>query len=54
MNERTYLFVLKNEPEVMTVIEVARVLRIGKNKAYALLSSGQLASNSYWRENYHT
>ena len=29
---------LKNEPEVMTVIEVAKVLRLGKNKTYDLIN----------------
>ena len=35
---------LKNEPEVMTVVEVAKILRLGRNKAYDLVSSGRLSS----------
>ena len=35
---------LKNEPEVMTVIEAAKVLRLGKNKTYDLINSGRLSS----------
>ncbi len=38
MTERTCLSMLKNEPEVMTVIEVAKVLRLGKNKTYDLIN----------------
>lgn len=44
MTERTYLSVLKDEPEVMTVLEVSRVLRLGKNKTYTLINSGRLSS----------
>lgn len=44
MSERLYLSILKDEPEVLTVIEVARILRIGKNKAYHLVNGGRLSS----------
>ena len=44
MTERNCLSMLKNEPEVMTVIEAAKVLRLGKNKTYDLISSGRLSS----------
>lgn len=44
MNERIYLSMLKDQPEVLTVLEVAKILRIGKNKAYALIKSGELSS----------
>jgi excisionase family DNA binding protein len=44
MSERLYLSILKNEPEVLTVPEAARILRIGKNKAYNLVNDGKLAS----------
>ena len=44
MSERTYLSILKDEPEVLTVIETARILRIGKNKAYSLVNGGRLSS----------
>lgn len=42
MTEREYLSILKDQPEVLTVPEVAKILRIGKNKAYALVSSGNI------------
>ena len=44
MTERMYLSILKTEPEVLTALDVARILRIGKNKAYALIKSGKLNS----------
>ncbi len=44
MTERNCLSMLKNEPEVMTVVEVAKILRLGRNKAYDLVSSGRLSS----------
>ena len=34
----------KDEPEILTVTEAARLLRIGKNKAYGLVNSGELSS----------
>ncbi len=44
MTERNCLSMLKNEPEVMTVLEAAKVLRLGKNKTYDLINSGRLSS----------
>ncbi len=44
MTERNCLSLLKDEPEVMTVLEAAKVLRIGKNKTYDLINSGRLSS----------
>ena len=44
MNERYYLSMLKNEKEVLTVSDVARILRIGKNKAYDLVNTGKISS----------
>lgn len=44
MTERIYLSMLKEHPDVLTVLEVAKILRIGKNKAYDLVSSGSLSS----------
>ncbi|MDD4493394.1 MAG: helix-turn-helix domain-containing protein [Eubacteriales bacterium] len=44
MTERNYLSIFRGEPEVMTVSEAAKLLRIGKNKAYALINSGKLSS----------
>ena len=44
MTERYYLSILKDEPEVMTVLEAAKILRLGKNKTYDLVNSGRLSS----------
>ena len=44
MTERYYLSILKDEPEVMTVMEAAKILRLGKNKTYDLVNSGHLSS----------
>ena len=44
MTERYYLSILKDEPEVMTVMEAAKILRFGKNKTYDLVKSGRLSS----------
>ncbi len=44
MTERNCLSILKDEPEVLTVLEVAKILRIGKNAAYNLISNGSLSS----------
>ena len=44
MNQREYYSIFKTEPEVLTVSDVARMLRIGKNKAYTLVNSGRLKS----------
>ena len=44
MTERYYLSILKDEPEVMTVMEAAKILRLGKNKTYDLINSGRLSS----------
>ncbi len=44
MTERYYLSILKDEPELMTVMEAAKILRLGKNKTYDLVNSGRLSS----------
>lgn len=44
MTERMYSSMLKERPDVLTVLEVAQILRIGKNKAYNLVGSGELSS----------
>ncbi len=44
MNERAYLSMLKEYSDVLSVAEVSKILRIGKNKAYNLVSSGKLSS----------
>lgn len=33
---------LDDAPDVLTVVEVARLLRIGRNRAYELVNGGQL------------
>ncbi len=42
MTEREYLSMFKDEPEVLTVPEVAKMLRIGKNKTYDIVREGRL------------
>ncbi len=44
MNDRTYLSVLKNEPEVLTVADISRILRVSRNKAYDLIRNGTIQS----------
>lgn len=44
MTERLYLSMFKEEPEILTVAEAARLLRIGKNKTYELVKTGKLGS----------
>ena len=44
MFEQIYSTILKDQPEVLTVQEIARILRIGKNKAYSLVNNGKLLS----------
>lgn len=44
MTERVYLSILKEYPDVLSVQEVAKILRIGKNKAYGLVNNGIISS----------
>ena len=44
MTERVYLSILKEYPDVLSVQEVAKILRIGKNKAYGLVNDGIISS----------
>ena len=44
MNEREYYSMFKGEPEVLTVPDVIRLLRIGKNSVYQLLKDGKINS----------
>ena len=44
MTERAYLSILKEYPDVLSVQEVAKILRIGKNKAYGLVNNGIISS----------
>ena len=44
MTERYLLSMFKDEPEVLTVSETAKLLRTGKNKTYDVIRSGRLQS----------
>lgn len=44
MNHRDYYSIFKNEPDVLTMPDVIRLLRIGRNSAYALVNEGRIGS----------
>ncbi len=44
VSERVYLSMFRDEPEVLTVPEAAKLLRIGINQTYRLARSGRLGS----------
>ena len=44
MNYRKYETMFKDEPDVLTVPDVIRLLRIGKNSVYKLLKDGSISS----------
>ncbi len=44
MTARSYYSMLKEQPEVLTVAEVSKILRLGKNKTYDLVNTGRLSS----------
>lgn len=44
MNYRNYYTMFKNEPDVLTVPDVIRLLRIGKNSVYGLIKEGKIGS----------
>lgn len=44
MTERDYYSMFKGAPDVLTVVEAAKLLRLGKNKTYDLIKSGYLHS----------
>ena len=44
MTEHYLLSMFKDEPEVLTVSETAKLLRTGKNKTYDVIRSGRLQS----------
>ncbi len=44
MNHTNYYSIFKNEPDVLTVKDVIRLLRIGKNSAYELIKKGAIGS----------
>ena len=39
-----YTEMFRNEPDVLTVPEAAKLLRIGKNQAYELVKNGRLGA----------
>ena len=39
-----YTEMFRNEPDVLTVPEAAKLLRIGKNQAYELVKNGKLSA----------
>lgn len=44
MNERNYFSMFKNEPDVLTVPDVVRLLKLGKNTVYKLIKDGTISS----------
>jgi excisionase family DNA binding protein len=44
MNERKYFSMFKNEPDVLTVPDVVRLLKLGKNTVYKLINDGTISS----------
>ena len=44
MTKRKYYSMLKDYPEVLTVAETAKVLRIGRNKAYEIIKKGKISA----------
>ena len=44
MNERLYYSMFVGEPEVLTVPDVIRLLRLGKNSVYQLIKEGKISS----------
>ena len=44
MSYRYYFKMFKNEPDVLTVPDVVRLLQFGKNTVYALIKEGRISS----------
>lgn len=44
MNIRNYYTMFKNEPDVLTVPDVVRLLQLGKNTVYGLIKEGRIGS----------
>ena len=44
MIRKSFYSILKDEPEILTVLEIAKILRIGKNSVYELIKSGKICS----------
>ena len=44
MNHRKYITIFKNEPDILTVPDIVRLLRLGKNSVYRLIKEGKISS----------
>ena len=44
MSYRYYFKIFKNEPDVLTVPDVVRLLQFGKNTVYSLIKEGRIGS----------
>jgi excisionase family DNA binding protein len=44
MNARNYYSIFKHEPDILTVPDVVRLLRMGKNTVYKLIKEGSINS----------
>ena len=44
MNYRNYYAMFKNEPDILTVPDVIRLLKLGRNSVYALIKEGRIGS----------
>ncbi len=44
MSHRYYFKMFKNEPDVLTVPDVVRLLQFGKNTVYSLIKEGRIGS----------
>ena len=44
MNHRKYITIFKNEPDILTVPDIVRILKLGKNSVYRLIKEGKISS----------
>jgi excisionase family DNA binding protein len=44
MNHRKYITIFKNEPDILTVPDIVRLLKLGKNSVYRLIKEGKISS----------
>lgn len=54
MNARNYYSIFKHEPDILTVPDVVRLLRMGKNTVYKLIKEGSINSIKQGKKNYHS
>ena len=52
MSHRYYFKMFKNEPDVLTVPDVVRLLQFGKNTVYGLIKEGRIGSIKRGKKNY--